>query len=196
MTERVALLVGVTASAGLLVGVRAARKGRFRIGPLLWAALWAWLALLGLVIAETLLRDDYPTLGQVLPLFVAYSILQFYLLLPAVVTCALAQACCLPLTEGERMTTLRAFLIIAASAAACTALGGLLGYVLGTQAPGYYRSIFAGGDDPRFDPAEVGLGLGVTQGAIAGLVVGIAVVLIVAWYRSRLARRQPDDDEA
>ena len=49
------------------------------------------------------------------------------------------------------------------------------------MAPGYYRSLFRHGHEPLFDPAQVGLGLGLTQGLAAGVVVGIAVVGAAAW---------------
>jgi hypothetical protein len=83
------------------------------------------------------------------------------------------------------MTIARGFLIIALSAIAFAAGGGLLGYGLGVWAPGYYRGTWPGGRRPEFDPAEVGLGLGVSQGAVCGVLVGVAVVLAVAWYSSR-----------
>lgn len=195
MMSRLGFLLSLAGAVGVLVGVRAARKGRFRIAPLLWSLLWAWVAFLALVLSEALLRGDYPPLAEVLPQFLVFSMVQWYLLLPAVAGCALAQTCCAGLPEGRKMTTVRAFVIIAASTVVCTAGGGLLGYVVGVAAPGYYRAVFHGGDAPGFVPAEVGLGLGVAQGAAAGLIVGIVVVLAVAWYASRasrLARRDAD----
>jgi hypothetical protein len=195
MMSRLGLLLSLAGAVGVLVGVRAARRGRFRIAPLLWALLWGWAAFLVLVLAETLLRQDYPPIAEVLPQFLVFSMLQGYLLLPAIAGCALGQTCCAGLPEGRDMTTLRAFVIIGASTVVCTVGGGLLGYVVGVAAPGYYRAVFRGGDAPGFVPAEVGLGLGVTQGAAAGLIVGIVAVLAVAWYGSRAARLiKPDGD--
>jgi hypothetical protein len=76
----------------------------------------------------------------------------------------------------------RALRTVLISAVAATALGAILGLTLGWFAPGYYRSVFEGGSDPLFSPVQVGLGLGASQGAIAGLVVG--VVLVWASYQS------------
>jgi len=40
----------------------------------------------------------------------------------------------------------------------------------------------------QLDPAEVGFGLGLTQGLVAGLFIGLVIVVSVAWYRSRVVR--------
>jgi hypothetical protein len=51
--------------------------------------------------------------------------------------------------------------------------------------PGYYRTVFRYGDSPDFNAVEVGVGLGLTQGLMAGVAVGCVVVLAVAWHGSR-----------
>lgn len=84
------------------------------------------------------------------------------------------------------MGILRAFATIIASAIGFGLAGGLVGYLLGVVAPGYYRAVFRNGGEAYFDPPSVGLGLGVTQGLTVGLIVGALVVLAVAWYRSRV----------
>ena len=86
------------------------------------------------------------------------------------------------------MTVLRAFAIIAASGASCAFLGGLLGFLLGIAVPEYYRTVFGRGNAPGFDPVAVGVGLGTTQGLVGGLVIGVLVVFVVAWYNSRQRR--------
>jgi hypothetical protein len=83
------------------------------------------------------------------------------------------------------MTLTRGFLIIVLSGVTFAAGGGLLGYALGVLAPGYYRGVFPSGREPGFDPVAAGLGLGISQGMICGVVVGSIVVLAVAWYNSR-----------
>jgi hypothetical protein len=83
------------------------------------------------------------------------------------------------------MTIAKGFTIIIPSGFAFALGGGLSGYGLALLEPGYYRGVFSSGREPRFDPVAVGLGLGVTQGLICGLLVGAVVVLAVAWYRSR-----------
>jgi len=73
----------------------------------------------------------------------------------------------------------------------CTVLGagigGGIGYALGKLAPGYYRSVFVGGNEPSFDPVAVGIGQGVTQGAAGGIVVGLALVVLFIWRDVRTA---------
>ena len=61
-----------------------------------------------------------------------------------------------------------------------------MGYILGVMAPDYYRTVFAVPPDAPFNPVQVGLGLGLTQGATAGLLVGVVIVVTVAWSNSRI----------
>ena len=74
-------------------------------------------------------------------------------------------------------------------------LGGMLGLAmgaaLGTFAPGYYRSVFVHGSDPNFEPLAVGIGLGLTQGAGFGAFIGLVLVGMFYWYRSRAQRDSP-----
>jgi len=63
--------------------------------------------------------------------------------------------------------------------------------VLAITAPDYYRGVFHAVNNPDFDPISVGVGLGLTQGIFAGLLVGCVVVFTVAWYRSRRAKYDP-----
>lgn len=92
------------------------------------------------------------------------------------------------------MTVIKALATIAGTTAVATLLGGFGGYLRGVYNPGYYRSIFLQGHHPGFDPVQVGTGLGIEQGAIAGLVVGILVVAIVAWYDLKRARLKAQED--
>ena len=83
------------------------------------------------------------------------------------------------------MTVAKGFRVIILSGLAFALGGGLIGYALAVILPGYYRGVFGSGREPWFDPVEVGIGLGVSQGLICGLFVGAVVVLAVAWYNSR-----------
>ena len=71
----------------------------------------------------------------------------------------------------------------------CSFLGALIGLgigaALGSFFPGYYRSLFLGGSDPNFDAFAVGIGQGLTQGLAFGAVVGLLLVAMFYWYRSR-----------
>ena len=62
-----------------------------------------------------------------------------------------------------------AFAIIALTTVALTAGGTLIGCLLGALVPDYYRTVFDLRDDPTFSPVQVGIGLGFTQGRVAGL---------------------------
>lgn len=85
------------------------------------------------------------------------------------------------------MTAKRGLGIIIATGAGFGAAGGLLGLALGLGAPGYYRGVFGRGDGPGFGPWRVGVGLGLNQGLICGLVVGSAAVIAEAfWSRHRV----------
>ncbi|MGV3720781.1 MAG: hypothetical protein ACO1SX_07710 [Actinomycetota bacterium] len=68
-------------------------------------------------------------------------------------------------------------------------LGGMAGYLIGAFAPGYYRGVFANGSDPSFDPVQVGIGQGVTQGLVGGVFVGLIIVALAAWHDARVGRR-------
>ncbi|MBS0267291.1 MAG: hypothetical protein JSS02_35530 [Planctomycetes bacterium] len=75
---------------------------------------------------------------------------------------------------------------------ACTLLGAAggagLGLAIAKFAPGYYHTVFANPDHPRFDPTEIGLGLGLTQGTLLGLGVGLVLVTLACWRAIRRDR--------
>ena len=80
----------------------------------------------------------------------------------------------------------RGFKIVFCSGAFFGLFGAMLGGGLGLLIPGYYRAVIPGGDRTDFVPWHVGLGLGFTQGIVAGLLVGCVVLLSAAWYKSRI----------
>jgi hypothetical protein len=97
--------------------------------------------------------------------------------------------------EALTMTVARGFAIILASAVGSAVGGGLLGLALALATPSYYRVVFCIEDDPSFNPVQVGLGLGITQGAVAGLVIGCVVVLAVALSGLRpVAGKNPESE--
>jgi len=71
----------------------------------------------------------------------------------------------------------RAVFWIALSSILFSAIGALVGWIIGTNMPGYYRSVFVGGNEPGFDTVAVGLGQGLTQGLVVGAAVGLILVL-------------------
>jgi hypothetical protein len=86
---------------------------------------------------------------------------------------------------GGTMTLTKALLLIFGFTAVGGALGCLGGYLLGTYNPAYYRGVFAGGQRPEFDPVAVGIGLGLSQWAAGGLVVGVILVFVLTWHDLR-----------
>lgn len=86
------------------------------------------------------------------------------------------------------MTFTRAIAAVLATTLLLAAVGGGIGYALGRFAPGYYRSVFHGGNDPGFDPVSVGVGQGLTQGTAGGVVAGLVVVALLCWRDVRLVR--------
>ena len=94
------------------------------------------------------------------------------------------------------MSVVRGFTITIASGLAFGVLGAGMGYLLGLVAPDYYRTVFRIPPEVSIDPAQAGLGLGVTQGIAAGLLIGLVIVVSVAWYNSRtVAPRQASPSE-
>lgn len=83
----------------------------------------------------------------------------------------------------------RGLAVVATCAIVFGVAGAAIGLVLGNVAPGYYRAVFRNGLDPAFRPEQVGLGLGSTQGAVCGVVVGS--VLVLAWSRASHPWRKP-----
>jgi hypothetical protein len=86
------------------------------------------------------------------------------------------------------MTVLRALVTVVGTAFAFGVVGGAIGYGLGKFTPSFYRHVFHLRDDQNINPEELGLGLGVTNGLVWGLLVGLAVVLTITWYELRRAR--------
>jgi MFS family permease len=83
------------------------------------------------------------------------------------------------------MSVTRGFVITVVSALVFAFFGGLAGAALGWAAPDYYRIVFAIQSEVSFNSVQLGVGLGITQGFGAGLITGLAIVLIVAWYNRR-----------
>jgi len=66
--------------------------------------------------------------------------------------------------------------------------------MIGAGAPEYYRSVFRGGHSSDFNPLQVGIGLGATQGIAAGLAIAIIVLALLAWRDIGSARPTIDSD--
>ncbi len=90
------------------------------------------------------------------------------------------------------MKVARGFAITIASGLAFGLVGAGMGFMLGTFAPDYYRTVFRIPSQASIEPAQAGLGLGLTQGLAAGLTIGLVIVVSVAWYNSRMAVSKPE----
>ena len=71
--------------------------------------------------------------------------------------------------------------------------GSLIGALLGRIAPGFYQQMLPLRDPANFNPVEVGIGLGLTNGLGWGLAIGVLLVAIIAWKDTRLARKEIQD---
>jgi hypothetical protein len=83
------------------------------------------------------------------------------------------------------MTWGKGILIVAGTMIVGAIGGTAIGTLLGLFLPGYYRSVFGGGNMPGFDPVAVGIGQGLSQGIVFGTLVGLALVAAIAVFRSR-----------
>lgn len=92
------------------------------------------------------------------------------------------------------MTLKRAIIIVVLAGIVFSGIGGAVGRLLGIYSPEYYRTVFEEGDDPDFDPVQMGTSLGLMQGMIAGLVIAGVVIGLMIWrdsFKARLAE-EPD----
>lgn len=72
----------------------------------------------------------------------------------------------------------RIFCFIILMTLSLTGLGWAIGSYLGHNMPGYYRVMFPdAAREPGFDAVQVGVGLGLTQGVIAGVVISMLVTV-------------------
>ena len=88
------------------------------------------------------------------------------------------------------MTVVRGFIITIASGLTFGCFGAIAGYLLGSIAPDYYRTVFRIPPHTMIDLAQAGLGLGLTQGLGAGLMIGLVIVVSVTWYKIRMVTSQ------
>ncbi|MEZ6136336.1 MAG: hypothetical protein R3C53_15685 [Pirellulaceae bacterium] len=92
------------------------------------------------------------------------------------------------------MTTRTALTTVLLWSAVSACVGSAIGATIGTVAPGYYRSVFRGGQSPEFNPLQVGIGLGASQGLASGIVISIVVLALLAWRDVRSARSDMNAD--
>ncbi|MEQ9587975.1 MAG: hypothetical protein RJS97_08475 [Parvibaculaceae bacterium] len=79
------------------------------------------------------------------------------------------------------MTTKTALTTVLTWAVVFACVGCTMGAMIGVVAPDYYRTVFRGGESPDFNPLQIGVGLGVTQGAASGIAISLVVLALLAW---------------
>jgi hypothetical protein len=77
----------------------------------------------------------------------------------------------------------RGILTVIGTAALFGFLGALLGLGMATLLPDYYVAVFD--LSPGARPERIAIGLGLTQGIVAGIAVGLVIVVATAWAHRR-----------
>lgn len=91
------------------------------------------------------------------------------------------------------MNVTKALATVVGTALGFGAAGTAIGAILGKVAPGFFRQMLPLRDPANFNPLEVGIGLGLTNGLGWGLVIGVLLVAIIAWKETRQARKEAQD---
>lgn len=94
------------------------------------------------------------------------------------------------------MTSKKALGIVLLWGVTFAVVGGLIGAALGLVAPDYYRSLLRDGHSPDFNPLQVGIGLGVTQGLASGIAIGLGVIALLVWREMRAAAAEAKNPTA
>ena len=94
------------------------------------------------------------------------------------------------------MTLFKALATVVGTAIGFGIAGTGIGAFLGRFTPAFFR-LFPFRDLENLNPLELGIGLGLVNGLIWGLLIGVAVVGIVSWRETRMSRKdQTGDDQA
>lgn len=92
------------------------------------------------------------------------------------------------------MQVTKALATVVGTALGFGAGGTAVGALLGRYAPGFFRQMLPLRDPSNFEPVELGIGLGLTNGLGWGLAIGVLIVAILAWKETRLARARSTHD--
>ena len=87
------------------------------------------------------------------------------------------------------MNIFKALGTVVGTAAGFGIAGAGVGALLGRVAPSFFIQMLPLRDPAHFDPLELGIGLGMTNGLGWGLAIGVLLVAILAWRETRLAHR-------
>jgi hypothetical protein len=173
------LAIAMTATVGVLFGIAVRAHERIQVAVVVLAPCAAALVMFVAEGVQYALLPDGQDWSLALNYWPVYCCLDLVAGLPAAVACVGTQWLLLWSRSGN-MKVAKALAIIPGCTAICGGGGCLIGYLLGTYVPGYYRAVFSNGNSPTFNPVSVGIGLGLTQGLTVGLIIGCVVVLAVA----------------
>jgi hypothetical protein len=88
------------------------------------------------------------------------------------------------------MTLTRSLVTIAVATVVCTVAGIGAGMGLGHWCPDYYRAVLRERPGDPLDPVQIGAGFGLNAGVFTGVVVGVLVVAVVAFFELRVRLAQ------
>jgi hypothetical protein len=95
------------------------------------------------------------------------------------------------MAEVVPMTFFRALVYIGICALLASTVGCLIGLVLGIANPDYFRAVFPHvADWPAISIVGFASSIGVVQGMMVGIFVGIVVVGILAWQYGKVVSRR------
>lgn len=93
-----------------------------------------------------------------------------------------------------QMTLFKALATIVGTSIGFGIAGTGIGALLGKFAPSFFQ-LFVLREMENFNALEIGIGLGLVNGMIWGLVIGVVVVGILSWKEKRTARMNQDGDQ-
>ena len=74
----------------------------------------------------------------------------------------------------------KAFTFLISLSITFSILGGAIGYIIGSKFPQYYKSVFFNGQSSDFDPIAVGIGQGISQGFIGGVIAALITIFVIS----------------
>jgi hypothetical protein len=86
------------------------------------------------------------------------------------------------------MNVIKALATVVGTAVGFGVAGTGIGAFLGRFTPGFFRAVLPFRDPEGVDPLEMGIGLGLVNGLIWGMVIGVLIVAILCWRDVRISQ--------